>query len=104
MEQTEPRPFYVHFREEQGIFLARIYNPNGRDSLPVHIAHDLEELLKKCREDGLAPFVGLTEDAIDFINDWRLRIKPALQYVENIWQGESTASRTIGFRLPHKDE
>ena len=65
-------------------------------------SHSLEDLLKQCRESGLKHLECMKRSAIDEILQW-LRDRPAFNYVENLWDGESNVTKKgpigpIGFR------
>jgi hypothetical protein len=66
--------------------------------------YGLEELLRKCKDAGFNHLEGLSDEAINVIYDWLVKAKPVLDYVEGLWQGESSARRGIGFQLPKRLE
>ena len=99
MEKEERRSFSVGYRD--GLFDAHVPNDNGTWS-KAEVAYGLEELFEKCRGRGLNYLYSLTGDAIDKIYEWMVKVKPVLDFVENHWEGESSASRRIGFRLPEQ--
>ncbi len=100
MDKGNHRNFHIGYRD--GLFMA--YVPNGRGTYSsTEVAYGLEELLRKCKDTGLTHLDGLTEDAVDVIYEWLVKVKPVGEYVESLWQGESNASRAIGFRPPKQD-
>ena len=101
MDKDNHRQFCIGYRD--GLFMAFVPTEGGIYS-PTEVANRLDELLRKCKDNGLTHLVGLTEDAVVVIYEWLVKTKPAVEYVESLWQGESSASRAIGFRLPKQDD
>lgn len=101
MENDERRSFRVTYRD--GVFSAYQFNDDGTQSR-IEASPDLKQLFQICRERGLNHLYSLSEDAIDEIYEWLVKIKPVSEYVDSIWEGESSVCRQIGFRLPEPND
>ena len=96
MDEKGLRRFYIAYKG--GLFKAYAYN-EGRGTYTLReVDYGLEELLRKCKDAGFNHLDGLSDEAIDVIYEWLIKAKPVLDYVEGLWQGESSARRSIGFR------
>ena len=96
------RRFYIAYKD--GLFKAYEYIESRGVYTLSEVDYGLEELLQKCKDAGLNHLDGLSDEAIDVIYDWLIKTKPVLDYVETLWQGESSARREIGFRLQKRRE
>ena len=102
MDENGIRSFHVTY--EDGFFKAYAYNA-GRGTYTLReVDYGLEELLWKCKDAGFNHLDGLSEEAIDVVYEWLIKAKPVLDYVEGLWQGESSARRKIGFRITKQEE
>ena len=98
MDAEDTRSFYVAYKD--GLFKAYSYNESRGKYTLREVDYGLEELLQKCRDAGFNHLAGMSDEAIDVIYDWLVKAKPVWNYVEGLWQGETSARREIGFRLP----
>jgi hypothetical protein len=98
MDENGIRSFHVSYKD--GYFKAYAYNASRGTYTLREVDHELEELLRKCKDAGFNHLESLSDEAIDVIYEWLIKAKPVLDYVEGIWQGKSSASRKIGFLRP----
>ena len=99
MERDEEKRFFIDYDGDR--YWA--YREDGQFVRRSESAWGIEELLQKCKEAGFTDFSGLTREAVDELYDWIARGKPCIEYIENLWDGQSSASRSIGFRLPERE-
>ena len=95
--------FHVGYDESNSIFEAyvRVSTSAQDDVMLTAASRSLETLLKKCRQQGLVNFDGLTPEAVNKIHRWLVVERPAYDYVAGIWGGSSLSDRgPIGFRPP----
>ena len=102
MDENSIRNFHVTY--EDGFFKAYAYNASRGAYTLREVDYGLEELLRKCKDAGFNHLDGLSDEAINVIHEWLIKAKPVLEYVEGLWQGESSARRKIGFRLTKQEE
>ena len=102
MDEDGIRGFHVTYKD--GYFKAYAYNASRGTYTLREVDRGLEELLRKCKDAGFNHLEALTDEAIDEIYEWLIKAKPVLDYVEGLWQGESSARSRIGFRLSKQEE
>ncbi len=92
--------FHVGYDERSERFKAYAHKPDRDVWTLVEESYSLEELLQKCKNRGLTVFDGLDQAAIDLIHHWLVVDRPAIQFVESLWEGSGSASKKgpMGFR------
>ena len=104
MEEKDTQSFYISYSYKDGLFKAYAYSET-RDAYTLReIGHGLEELLRKCKNAGFNHLEGISDEAIDVIYGWLIKAEPVLDYVEGLWEGESSARRGMGYRPPKRLE
>ena len=98
----ESREFYMSY--DNGIFHARVLNPSRNTYTPREVGYDLDELFAKCKTAGLTWDGHMTEEAINEVRYRKMQVEPVLNFVDELWRGESTIAHKgkLGFRLPHE--
>ncbi len=102
MDENGIRSFHVTYKD--GFFKAYAYNADKGTYTLREVDYGLEELLRKCKDAGFNHLDGLSSEAIDVVYEWLIKAKPVLDYVEGLWEGESSARRKIGFRITKQEE
>ena len=70
----------------------------------TEVSYSLAKLLETCRERGLQ-YDGMNRSAIDAVHRWLLVERPAIDFVENIWEESASTKRgPIAFRPRTLDE
>ena len=96
MNEEEMRSFYISYKD--GYFKAYAYS-ESRDAYTLRdLDRGLEELFQRCRDAGFNHLEGLSEEAIEAIYGWLIKASPVFDYVEALWDGESSARRGMGFK------
>ena len=91
--------FHVGYDEVSGMFKAYVYVSSRSTWSPTEVSQSLDDLLQKCRQQGLVHFDGLDQTAIDYIHQWLSVERPTLEHVESLWKGLGTPSK-LGPRCP----
>ena len=102
MDENGAQSFYVTYKD--GFFKAFAYNADRGVYTLREVDRGLEELLRKCKDAGFNHLEALTNEAIDVVYEWLIKAKPVMDYVEGLWEGESSARGRIGFRLSKQEE
>lgn len=103
MDRTDGH-FFITYDDEHNLYKAFQIDPNNPSkSVLVEVSSSLEDLLKWCHESGLKHLEGLSSSAINEILEW-IRARPALELVEDLWEGESNLSSKgpMGFTPPER--
>lgn len=93
--------FHVGYNENHDLFEAYVHNPDRNTWVLREVSSSLEDLLQLCRQGGLTTFDGLNPKAVERIYQWLVVERPALEYVESMWQGSGNPPSSrgpIGFR------
>ncbi len=104
MDKTDGH-FYIKYNDDRNLFEAIQFDPENNKLWAIaEESNSLEDLLKRCRESGLKHLEGVERSAINEVLQW-LRDRPALECVEELWNGESSLTKKgpIGFSPPTLD-
>ena len=100
LEKEVQRSFKIDYKH--GLFEALTPDDDGIYAAQ-EAARGLQQLLLQCKNAGLTHLNGVTNEAVDHIHELLVKTKPVLEFVESLWDGESSASRTIGFHPPERE-
>ena len=106
--RDDERPFWIGYSEEEALFIAYIQETSDGPLRRTKVSRSLADLLRQCEQSEFTEtLVGTYGSAIiERIHRWLNVERPALEYIEDLWEGSGNPSKRgpIGFRTPNGGE
>ena len=99
----DQRLFWIGYNDDEALFKAYVEVSGDGRIMATEVSRSLEDLLEKCEQnESTETLAGLDRSAIERVHMWLNVERPAIQFVESLWNGSGNPSSRgpIGFRPP----